>query len=103
MSSARTRDHGQSQNAGKASPRPGEPVPSSAELPSHAELLPLIYENVGDGLIVADERGQVVFFNPAARRILGMNVSDAPMGELSQRFGMFNPVTGQPYPAQDLP
>src|ERR1700722_14194720 len=105
MSTARTCENGQPLNSHNASPRPGEacslcgvtPQPASSDLLRlQSELLPLILDNMGDGLVVADERGHLVFFNPAAQRILGIKVSDAPMGDFAHHYGMFHPVSGKP-------
>jgi PAS domain S-box-containing protein len=79
------------------------PAPSHDLLRYQTALLPLILDNMGDGLIVADVLGKLVLFNPAAERMLGLGVTDAPMTEWSQRYGIFHPITGNPYPSHELP
>ena len=79
-------------------------LPASADLlRSQAAFLPLILENMGDGLIVADELGQLILFNPAAERMLGYGITDAPQSDWPRYYGIFDPHTKAPYPAHDLP
>jgi PAS domain S-box-containing protein len=107
MTTPRTRDNGRPPTPGSPPARAGEACPACGAaadpLGSLNELLPLILDNMGDGLVVADEHGKLVFFNPAAERVLGLGVTDAPLDEWSQTYGVYHPITGQLYPSQDLP
>src|SRR5262245_48689208 len=111
MSTPRTCDNGRPPHPGSPSARAGEACPVCGGVPatdlprspSAADLLPLILDNMGDGLVVADEHGKLVLFNPAAERILGLGVTDAPIDEWSKRYGVFHPITGREYPPHDLP
>jgi PAS domain S-box-containing protein len=100
MSVPRTLDNGQHPSSTPLPPRAATPPEL---LRAQAELLPLILDNMGDGLAVADEHGRLVLFNPAAERMLGIGVTDAPPDEWSQRYGIFHPLTREPYPSHELP
>lgn len=62
-----------------------------ARVSDEAEFLDKILLTIDRGIIVLDDAGQVRFSNPAARRLLGMNVEDAlpqleiPLGKDSKR------------------
>ena len=44
--------------------------------PGSFELFHSILESMGDGIVVADEEGRFLLFNPAAERILGIGFTD---------------------------
>ena len=44
---------------------------------NRTRLLQSMLANMGDGVVVADEAGNVLLFNPAAERILGVGLSDS--------------------------
>lgn len=48
-----------------------------------------IINAIGDGVIVADARGRLTLFNPAAERILGVGVLDAEPGLWSRLYGIY--------------
>src|SRR5205823_2121651 len=106
MSTARACDNGQPPNPGAVPARIGDTSAHTGNVPtsfstdllrSQSELLPLILDNMGDGLVVADEKGHIVFFNPAAQRVLGTNITNALIGDFAQRYGVFDPLTGLPF------
>ncbi len=72
-------------------------------LRDQTRLLSLILESMGDGLVVADEHGRFLFFNPAAERILGFGLTDATQEEWPAHFGFFHPDGRTPFAARDLP
>jgi PAS domain S-box-containing protein len=72
-------------------------------LREQTRLLSLVMESMGDGLVVADEHGRFLFFNPAAERILGLGLTDAAPEEWSKHYGLFFPDGRTPFPTHDLP
>jgi PAS domain S-box-containing protein len=72
-------------------------------LRKQTELLQSILANMADGVIVADEHGKFLVFNPEAERLFGLGASDCPPAEWSQRYGLFLPDMITPFPAADLP
>ena len=81
------------------------PVPADAEaarpagdaapaLDGPSRLLPAILDGMGDGLIVADEAGRYLYFNAAARRILGVEPTAAPLADRPLLYGLYRPADG---------
>jgi PAS domain S-box-containing protein len=66
-------------------------------------ILQSILDNIADGVVVADEQGQFLLFNPAAERIMGKGLADTPPGQWAGRHGCFLPDTVTPFPPADLP
>jgi signal transduction histidine kinase len=54
-------------------------------------------------VVVADDQGKFLLFNPAAEQILRIGKTDAPPEEWTQRYGNYLPDMVTPYPAEDLP
>ena len=67
------------------------------------ETLQSILGSVGEGVIVADENGKFLLFNPAAEQILGMGATDAAPDEWTDRYGLYLPDMVTPYPTHQLP
>lgn len=68
-----------------------------------ADLFLPILNCVGDGVIVADELGMFLYFNPAAVEVLGMGPKDIPKEHWSEHYGLFMPDKTTPFPTADLP
>ena len=66
-------------------------------------LLQEILDSIADGVVVADARGRLVLFNPAAERMLGVGLADVPQAEWTDAYGCFRPDRVTPYPAAELP
>jgi PAS domain S-box-containing protein len=68
--------------------------------------LDAVFQAIGDGITVQDQRGVLVYANEAAARVVGFSsVGDflrAPLEEVMQRFELFD-ATGAPLPIDDLP
>ena len=62
-----------------------------------------ILENLTDGVIIADEKGNVLFANNAAAAISGTQRPDVSLTEWSSVHGVFLPGSNQPLPPEDLP
>ncbi len=83
---------------------PGCPDPAGAAFARlQAELAPAILDSMGDGLIVSDESGRLIHFNPAAERILGTAPADIPYTGWPAHYGLFLPDKVTPFPADRLP
>jgi PAS domain S-box-containing protein len=72
-------------------------------LGTQTHLLRSVLDSMGDGVVVADERGKFLLFNPAAERILGIGLTDASLPDWSRRYGIFTPDGKTPYPPEQLP
>ena len=43
-----------------------------AELQQHTQVMETVLDNISDGVVVADEHGDMRIFNASAQRIIGM-------------------------------
>jgi PAS domain S-box-containing protein len=62
-----------------------------------------VLDSMSAGVVVADEAGRFLFFNPAAERILGIGLTDAAPNQWTARYGCFLPDRVTPYPTDQLP
>ncbi|MCZ0900274.1 PAS domain S-box protein, partial [Microcoleus sp. HI-ES] len=76
---------------------------SEDQFRQQSNLLQLLINSIGDGIIAADEKGNFLLFNPAAEDMFGMGATDAILNEWSARYGLFLPDTVTPYPPADIP
>ncbi len=76
---------------------------SEERLQKQSRILHSILANMSDGVVVADERGKFVLFNPAAEQILHQGATDAPPEEWSARYSLYLPDGASPYPPAEVP
>ncbi|OJH38802.1 hypothetical protein BON30_21485 [Cystobacter ferrugineus] len=86
-----------------ASERAAALARSEQALHAERQLLHSILTNMGEGVVVADERGQFVLFNPAAEQVLGIGLTHAPLGQWSEHYGLYLHDQVTPYPSEELP
>ena len=67
------------------------------------EPLQAVLNSLTDGVIVANLKGEFLFFNPAAARILGMGSRDINQSNWSSIFGIYKVDMVTPYPYKQLP
>ncbi len=70
--------------------------------PSTARLQQIL-DSVADGVVVADQEGRFLLFNPAAERILGIGLMDVPQQDWPSVWGCYRPDGVTPFPADELP
>ena len=58
---------------------------------------------MGDGLIVIDQNGKFMFWNPASEKIIGMVSMDIPLEKWAETYGMFWPNTNTIIEPYNLP
>ena len=68
-----------------------------------SNLLQLLIDSIGDGIIAADENSNFLLFNPAAQDIFGMGATDYTPNEWSAKYGLFLPDTVTPFPPAEIP
>jgi PAS domain S-box-containing protein len=73
------------------------------KLQVQTELLQLIINSVGDGLILANPQGEFVLFNQAAEQMFGRLDNERSHDEWSQTYGLFLPDQQTLFPEQQLP
>ena len=71
-------------------------------LQSQTRILQSILDSMGDGVIVADETGKFLFFNPEAEGLIDIAM-DTMLNELPEKYGLFLPDTITPFPPDDFP
>ena len=71
-------------------------------LHKQTKTLKSIVENMREGLVVADENGEFVIFNPSAKKIVGLGATGTPLEEWSNTYKIFCPDTLQPYPSEKI-
>jgi PAS domain S-box-containing protein len=76
---------------------------SKERLSQQSHLLQSILHNMSDGVVVADERGKFILFNPAAKEILNQGEVDASPDEWQERFSLYQSDGVTPYPTEDIP
>ena len=76
---------------------------SRDELAKHNRVLQSMLDNMGDGVMVVDEAGKFLVFNPAANRIIGMGPTDGTPREWPERYGVYLPDQTTLCPSEQLP
>jgi PAS domain S-box-containing protein len=76
---------------------------SEQALSEQTSLLRLVLESIGDGVVVSDENGKFLVFNPAAERILQVGPTDEGIDQWTQTYGIYLPDKVTPYPPHELP
>jgi len=72
-------------------------------LPRENEILRTILNSLAEGVIVADQGGKFIFFNPAAIKILGMGSQNVMSAEWALVYGCYYLDKTTPYPSDQLP
>ncbi len=67
------------------------------------ELFQSILENMVNGIALSDEKGELIFFNPSAEKILGKGLTKTIPENLSACYGLFMPDKKTLFPVQFLP
>ncbi len=73
------------------------------ELRRQTRILQSIMDSMNDGVIVADQFGKFLLWNPAARGIVGIGPEDVPPEDWPQFYGCYEPDGGTLYPPENLP
>jgi serine/threonine-protein kinase len=72
-------------------------------LRSQTEILRSILDGLSDGVVVADQTGKFLLFNPAAKRFIGVGSTDATPEEWTKRYGLYQPDKVTPCRTEELP
>ncbi len=76
---------------------------SQEALQAQTLMLQSVLDSMSEGLVVADENGKFVIWNPAAEKIVGLGAADVPSGEWNEHYGVFLPDTVTPFPPEQNP
>ncbi len=66
-------------------------------------MLETALQQIAEGVIVADRTGRFLFWNEAARKIVGLGPEGGPPTDWPSVYGCFRPDAVTPYPAEELP
>jgi anti-anti-sigma regulatory factor/PAS domain-containing protein len=66
-------------------------------------LFEAAFQCLSDGVIICDENGRLVHFNPIAQEIFGQGVTDAGPAEWSTEYGLYLLDGITPFPPSELP
>ena len=66
-------------------------------------ILKSMLDSMGDGVLVADENGKFLLFNPAAEKLLGIGITDISPDKWAERYSLYLPDKSTPYPTNKLP
>ncbi len=80
-----------------------ELMQSKGLLEKQSRILQSILDSMGDGVIVADEDGKLLFINPAAEKIIGLDAIETAPNELVEQFCTYLPAILTPGVKNDIP
>ena len=72
------------------------------QLQHQTELLQAVFNSMSDGVIVGDENGGQILFNPSAQRIVGLGTSHSDVHQWPEEYGIFFADKVTPIPADEL-
>ncbi|MFN4261845.1 MAG: response regulator [Gemmataceae bacterium] len=83
--------------------RTAELTRSQQELRQQTAILQSVLDSMADGVIVTDQNGQFLLWNPAAEQIVGIGPQEVTPGNWSRVYGCYLPDMKTPCPDNDLP
>ncbi|MBI3724964.1 response regulator [bacterium] len=78
-------------------------IASQASGVFHTRICPSILASLADGVVVADEQGRILFFNPAAGKILGIGPVPSTLEDWPRAHGCFLPDRTTRCPTEVFP
>ena len=76
---------------------------SQNNLQDQTLILRSILDSMGDGVVVANEHGEFLLFNPAAEEVLGVAATTGGPEHWSRQYGFYLPDQTTPFPVAELP
>jgi PAS domain S-box-containing protein len=76
---------------------------SQEALQGQTMMLQSVLDSMSEGLVVADQDGKFIIWNPAAEKIVGLGAADVPSEEWTKHYGVFLPDTVTPFPSEQNP
>ena len=73
------------------------------ELQNRVDLMFTVFNSISDGVIVADEEGEFLFWNPVAEGIVGLGATEVDPEEWTNVYGTFYPDEVTVFPSTELP
>jgi len=76
---------------------------SRQALETQTLMLQSVLDSMSEGLVVADENGKFIIWNPAAEKIVGLGAADVSSEGWTAHYGLFLPDTVSPFPPEQNP
>ena len=76
---------------------------SRKNLEAQTLMLQSVLDSMAEGLVVADEQGKFIIWNPAAERIVGFSAANLSPEEWSAHYNAYLPDTITPFPSEQNP
>ena len=73
------------------------------DLQAQNSLMDTVLNSISNGVIVANEKSEFLYFNPIAEEIIGIGATDAPLEGREHIYGTFYPDEVTPFPSTELP
>ena len=73
------------------------------KLEQQTQLLESVFDNMSDGIVVADKDGELTMYNPRADQIAGGLKPDVPIPDWTEKYGMFYMDGETEFPTNELP
>ena len=81
----------------------GFPTRKAKSRPGASDMVQSVLDSMIDGVVVADDEGRVMLYNPVAYDLIGLELIQPKPEEWNEIFGFFYPDGAAPYPAEQLP
>lgn len=78
-------------------------VHSRQTLKRYIYILQSVFDNMGEGVLVADEKGQLLGYNPAAEQLLQLVQGDVFHTNWTALHGVYLPNSSTPCPMEEFP
>jgi len=78
-------------------------IASETALSQQVDILNSLFGKIKEGIIVADESGNIVMFNEAAERMTGIQSTDSHPGEWSTKYDLYRTDAETKFPTGELP
>jgi PAS domain S-box-containing protein len=72
-------------------------------LAQKTRLLNAVLDSMTEGVVVADEHGRFLLWNPAATKVIGIGSTETPPDLWSRQYGCYKPDGSTPFPTEELP
>ncbi len=73
------------------------------DLQAQTQLMEIIFDNISDGVVVANADGEYTLFNAVAKHMAGYNPVGVKIPHASETFGLFLPDGESLFPTSELP
>lgn len=80
-----------------------ERIVNESELKRQKDILESIINNIGEGVVVSDEKGNFTIWNPGAKEIVGLGPEEIPKESWSQKYGVYLADGITPCPTDQIP